>query len=747
MTSHDILNEAKRLYDAGAAIHWVKPRSKAPVESGWTTGPRKDWAYLVKTYREGYNVGVRTGTPSKMKEGFLACIDVDVKDPLKRKDAVNKLKEIVDGYDLRHFGVVESGAGNGSRHLYCQTRSPFKMLTLAKEPGFEICLYSDGRQMVLPPSIHPTGSVYKWRTPLNGHLPVFDVEKLVVASPLKKEKKPFEVPMGFGIKVDEINLATVKISDEVREAIKTGAGVTDRSGYLLRAVTALYSAGLNRDEILNVLTDKRYFLSACAYEHAKTTDRIRAAAWLDKYTVQKAIGERDPVVAFTGVPILPTKVLNETERLAQTKEIEDGIDWTSSLARGGKNGEGSLLHTIQNVVLILSNMVSPTLVRRNEFALRDTYSVDAPWGTKKNASVQDDDVPRIVYWLSRNFKFEPGRDIIYSALTVMACQNAFDPVRDGLDSLPAWDETPRLGEWLKNHFGAEGDADYLDQVFTKWVVAMVRRVYEPGAKFDWLPIFEGAQGVGKSSFGRMLVGDEYFLDWLPNLADKDSALGLQGNWVVELGELSQLRRNEIETVKAFITRTVDKFRPPHGRKLLDSPRRCVFFGTTNKQTYLADDTGNRRFKPVKVGALDFETLRTEREQLFAEAKMLYQKIYKNNDLAFELTGSARIFEAKIHQEKMIEDDSDVMVEAVQELIEKVGQEMASFNFENFRISDLFNALYLNHRGYSLNARNTMFMAKALKKMGGTKKRTNTGIVWRLAKVNTFSKKVFTEDFY
>ena len=147
--------------------------------------------------------------------------------------------------------------------------------------------------------------------------------------------------------------------------------------------------------------------------------------------------------------------------------------------------------------------------------------------------------------------------------------------------MPPWDETPRIDTWLKRNFEAQGDDEYLAQVFRKWLCAMVIRAYEPGAKFDWMPIFEGEQGVGKSSFGRMLCGDKYFLDWLPDLMNKDSALALQGIWAVEMGELASFRKNEIEAVKAFLTRTVDKVRPPYGERWLESKRRCVFFGTTN----------------------------------------------------------------------------------------------------------------------------------------------------------------------
>ncbi len=315
---NDILKQAQALYEAGLAIHWVKPKSKAPVEGGWTTGPRKSWDYLKKTYKPGYNLGVRTGSASKLKEGYLTCIDVDVKKPEAKKDALNKLKEIVDGYEIKHFGWVESGAGNGSRHLYCVSPSPFKMLTAAKEPGFEICIYSEGRQMVLPPSVHPSGSVYKWRRPINGHLPVFDVKRV---STLPKNEKRVEVLQVDDIKFKPVDIDKVGVSDEIRENIKNGTNVLDRSAYLLPCVTALHSVGLSRDEILSVLTDSTLFMGRCAYDHAQTQSRTRAAQWLDKFTVQKVLRERDPVSAFKDAPPVERVMLDDASVEAQSAEI------------------------------------------------------------------------------------------------------------------------------------------------------------------------------------------------------------------------------------------------------------------------------------------------------------------------------------------------------------------------------------------------------------------------------------------
>ncbi len=274
---------------------------------------------------------------------------------------------------------------------------------------------------------------------------------------------------------------------------------------------------------------------------------------------------------------------------------------------------------------------------------------------------------------------------------------------------------------------------------------MVMRVYHPGAKFDWMPIFEGAQGVGKSSFGRLLVGDKYFLDWLPNLNDKDSALSLQGMWGVEMGELSQFRKNELENIKAFISRTVDKLRPPYGRRLMESARRCVFFGTTNRETYLIDDTGNRRFKPVVVGRLNFKKLAEDRLQLFAEAKHLFDKKIENGR-TLDLTGKAKEFERKIHAEKMVEDDSNVMRELMHDFIEKVQKGDISFDFKKFKINDLFGGIGPLSR-YPPTGKNSFFASKMLKSYGGQKRKIRGCNYWEIDEGDRSEQGGIPLDFY
>jgi predicted P-loop ATPase len=154
------------------------------------------------------------------------------------------------------------------------------------------------------------------------------------------------------------------------------------------------------------------------------------------------------------------------------------------------------------------------------------------------------------------------------------------------------------------------------------LIAAVARIYEPGCKVDTVPIFEGVQGARKSTAVKALF-DPWFSDELADLGSKDAAMQTRGVWGIEVSELDAMSRMEVSRIKSFITRTTDRFRPPYGSRIIESPRSCVFWGTTNSEGYLKDETGGRRFWPIKVGRINVDLLQQMRDQLWAEAVVLY----------------------------------------------------------------------------------------------------------------------------
>jgi predicted P-loop ATPase len=140
----------------------------------------------------------------------------------------------------------------------------------------------------------------------------------------------------------------------------------------------------------------------------------------------------------------------------------------------------------------------------------------------------------------------------------------------------------------------------------------------PGVKADHMLILEGAQGLGKSTALEILASRPWFSDELPDLHSKDSALQLLGRWIVEVAEMSAFRRAEQESIKAFMSRNTDDFRPPYGMRNKKFPRQTVFVGTTNSDQYMSDDTGARRLWPVRCGKIDLDALKRDRDQIWAE---------------------------------------------------------------------------------------------------------------------------------
>jgi predicted P-loop ATPase len=240
-------------------------------------------------------------------------------------------------------------------------------------------------------------------------------------------------------------------------------------------------------------------------------------------------------------------------------------------------------------------------------------------------SVRDEDVSQLQEWLQHQGMPKIGKDQIHQAVDQRAMECAFHPVRDYLDGI-RWDKTRRLDDWLHTYLGAPKDA-YASAIGRMFLTGMVARIFKPGCKHDYMLVLEGDQGDRKSSALRILAGDKWFSDSLPDLHHSDPvrlSMHLRAKWIVEIGELSSIGRADTEALKAFITRQEEKYTPKFGRREVTEPRQCVFAGTTNKDSYLKDETGARRFWPFKVGFIDLAALARDRDQLFAETVIAFR---------------------------------------------------------------------------------------------------------------------------
>lgn len=242
-----------------------------------------------------------------------------------------------------------------------------------------------------------------------------------------------------------------------------------------------------------------------------------------------------------------------------------------------------------------------------------------PWTVDIGRELNDDTIRIIREWVMLSFGFEPKREDLSDVVLALATKNTFNPVVDYLDGL-TWDGVARIDKLFPSYFGAK-DGEYERVVGRKFMIAAVRRMRRPGAKFDTVPIVEGKQGSGKTSALRILGGEWHSDAELGRLDNKDSSGVLHGVWIMELGELTAMRKAEVDHLKAFVSRCEDRYRPPYGKTVKTYPRRCVFVGTTNGASYLRDSTGNRRYLPVATNAIDLDALRRDRDQLWAEASV------------------------------------------------------------------------------------------------------------------------------
>ena len=250
---------------------------------------------------------------------------------------------------------------------------------------------------------------------------------------------------------------------------------------------------------------------------------------------------------------------------------------------------------------------------------------------KKNSYLEDEHESFLLYSLTEKLRQKISKSELGDAMTEIAHRKIIRPIRDWLDSL-IWDGTPRLGSWLHAYAGAEIN-DYTAQAGKITLTAAVARIYEPGVKFDYLLILEGPQRKGKSTLVKAIGGD-WYLDMSLKENDKDIIDELRGCWVVEMSELAGFNRKEVDWLKSFLSRQVDRCRLSYGRRSKDFKRQVVFIGTMNPSgdnTYFRDDTGNMRFWPVTCGMIKVPEFKAVRNQLFAEAKNFYFTLKKQKD--------------------------------------------------------------------------------------------------------------------
>lgn len=693
------LNAALELRELGFAIHWLHRKQKRPKGDDWQIAPVKNAAALASTYVYKDNVGVRLGEPSLLTDGtYLHVLDVDIRIPELHEEAVAALEALLPGV-YSTLPMVKSGSGGSSFHLYFTSDKPFRSKRLAVSEGkhrdsegrwhydWEVELFGTGKQVVVPPSIHPiTGNPYHW----------------------VREFEPFALQFGGNYLVPSetlARLAVVEHSDYEYEAV---APLDFKPGQLERILDDVPVSELHYDDWIRL---------GQAIHHQLGGSKEGFELWLH-YTKQSAkfVGDKQiremrrskwpSFGRYRGRPVTMATVVqwaqearidaladefDELEDLDDdSDQREDGTDFGGlfdddagecspdtgdSVAAESKfddsgasdpdapikwaslldyTEEGAIKGTLHNITLIVENDPrTKSIIRKNVFAEKLVQAA-AP-GTKStrkkaakptlqlvgeiwklrdpiNGDPWNDSKDALLRRVIEAPKTQGGyglkvsdRDLV-SAIEIVGSNNAFHPVRDYLRTLK-WDGKPRMDKLFIDYVKTPDNA-YYRAIARLTLVAGVVRVFEPGHKFDFAPILEGLQGRRKSTFIKIL-GKHWSAELDGDFADDRSMIEkMLGNWVMEIPELSAFGKAEVNHIKAFMSRQEDRARLAYDRRVTIFQRQCIFLGSTNDKKYLKDETGGRRFWPVECTLgpeeeIDTDTLDENIDQLWAEAYLEY----------------------------------------------------------------------------------------------------------------------------
>jgi predicted P-loop ATPase len=682
----DVLDVAARFRSAGFAIHWLHPKTKRPIGENWQDAPVATIAQLRLTHRPFYNIGVRLGLPSKTLAGYLHVLDVDVRRPELADEAFAKLHDIFPGIDFEELPCVISGSGGASRHYHFVTNKPYFSRKLAVSEGklrtadgkwhydWEIELFGTGKQVVLPPSIHPdTGLHYTWEREFDfddldlGIAPSIDDELLDSLVEAVGETFSFESRPPLVFKSGQLERELEKIPDSrlddyhdwitLGQALHHQFGGSDEGFDLWMKVSSRSAKAQDNN-------DREVRRKWLRFGRNRRTPVTMASVrqWVQETRareLQDLFDEEDEVPAETlddddGEDMLGTVEDDDDDMLGASGT--SSLNWTSLF---DMTEEGAPRPCLHNATLIIRNDPrTKGIVQYNEFTnsltLRKNPGIKG--ATRKNSAkpvlqlnskqfqvkdfvngdewrdIHDIQVRQIIEApvTQGGYGFRiTDRDLRGAIDNVGQCES-FHPVREYL-AAQKWDGINRIDTLWIDYLGAEDNA-YHRAIARNMMIGAVTRVMEPGHKFDFAAILEGFQGKGKSTFISIL-GKGWTGTLPPSFDDTNKLVeGMQGQWIMEIGELSGFQRSDVRHIKQFISTTHDKCRLAYAKRAATYARQCIFIGSTNDQEYLKDDTGGRRYWPVRCnisGKIDLKRLDAEVDQMWAEAYLAYKQMRIN----------------------------------------------------------------------------------------------------------------------
>lgn len=522
---------------------------------------------------------------------------------------------------------VRTGKG---RHIYFKLPKGVNVSNSAGQVAPNVDVRGTGGYVIAPPSVHPDGGVYQWhREHKPSTTPFAEAPEWLLKLVIKQEK-PIKVqePVTFiAPNVDNADRYVKKVFDEEFRILATACQGT-RNEQLFKSVAAMAN-----------YIGKGGATKSMVHDLAVAGARSNGL-WNDSgsdsclATIESALK-----TGLSRPKEIPPPKISSTPRPALSIVSDTNPEdyaWANDLLL---NEKGFVIKkSLHNGLIVLERhpLMAGALIY-NAFSDLIMFQRCPPWEESdnwKNRPIRDDDAIACSSWLEKNealgLSIRPND--AYGLMLRVAKMNTIDPPRTWLESLK-WDGTERISHWLTDYCSA-AENSYTKTIARKWMISAVRRIMEPGCKADSMLILESKQGDGKSTALRVLGtwGDDcYFTDQVDDIGNKDALIQIQGVSIIEFAEMDTLNKADTDHIKKFITRQIDRYRPPYGRTLVDRPRRCVFAGTVNPggNGYLKDPTGARRFWPVETGKILTDKLAADVPQLWAEAFEAWRRGEKN----------------------------------------------------------------------------------------------------------------------
>lgn len=591
----------------GFVLVKLRPKSKRPMEHNWTKLP-----FRPKFTTRG-NYGV-------VLQHDQMVIDVD---PRNFKGDVNSFAKLREDVLLPKTFIVKTGGG-GYHYFYKKPASLVIKKLLEAYPGVEF--KTKGSQVVTVGSIHPdTKKLYlpHQGTKLCDMVDAPDELLNLIAETHSKTDAPRHRQAKY--MDDEATISRYQYYLQGEDGAVQGEGGDDRT-----FVVAAFGKdlGLPPDTVFEMLIDN--WNSKCdppwglrqlkeKVKNAFSYGSNEAGCLSYRNVFGTDVNDNIPEMVMSDKGLLVNNFVNACYFLG-SKQIQYIAAGKTTMSPKD-NPLGGLLRY---------NVLRNRLEFRSPAPWHNPTDVDdVQWST---VEVSDAEVVNIKYYLDSLTGLKWGRADLLDAVIKTAHDNKYDPVVDWLNDLQ-WDGTERLDTWLTDYCGVKGNK-YVRAVGTKTLCAAVGRAYHPGIKFDHMLVLEGEQGIGKSTAVSILAG-EWYIDIMLNTDSKDTVQLINGAWLIEVSEMAGLRKQEVEKLKAFMSRSTDSIRLPFAKTPVDIPRRSIFIGTINPSSlgYLNDETGNRRYWPVLCENVDMSQLKRDRDQLFAEAVLRFkmgEKLYITN---------------------------------------------------------------------------------------------------------------------